>query len=256
MAREASRDSPGSAKRFVLVVNSEPRSLMFTSMMVQRLGYHASSALGAANALEIARDTPPAIVITELHLKGLGGLDLLDLLRQNTATRAVPVVIAARNPTPEVEQQCREAGAAVVLHTPLRINSLYQVIQPWLDPGSRRVHVRIKTRLPVSLNSRSLDWVRGECATNLSVNGMYLRTKQAYPDNTRVMVHITLNEEQITAEARVVRCLPHEDGHPGMWGIGLQFLAATPESGEIIRRFIHDEVTHGMDPPEEDFREL
>lgn len=252
MAIEAPLDSPGSAQRFVLVVNSEPRSLIFTCMMVQRLGYHACSAISVATALEIAKATPPAIVITEIHLKGLGGLDLLDLLRQNAATRAVPVVISAREPTPEVEQQCREAGAAAVLHKPLKINPLYQVIHPQLDPGSRRGHVRIKTRLPVNLNDRPLDWVHGECATNLSVNGMYLRTQHAYSDNARLTVHITLNEEQITAEARVVHCLPHEDGHPGMWGIGLQFLATTPESGEIIRRFIHDEVTHGMDPPEED----
>ena len=252
MAIETQWDSPGSAQGFVLVVNSEPRSLIFTCMMVQRLGYHACSAISVATALEIAKATPPAIVITELHLKGLGGLDLIELLRQNAVTRAVPVVIAAREPTPEVEQQCREAGAAAVLHKPLKINPLYQVIQPQLDPGSRRGHVRIKTRLPVRLNDRPLDWVDGECATNLSVNGMYLRTRQACRDNARLMVHITLNDEQIAAEARVVHCLPHEDGHPGMWGIGLQFLATTPESGEIIRRFIHDEVTHGMDPPEED----
>jgi CheY-like chemotaxis protein len=240
----------------VLVVNSEPKSLIFTSMMVQRLGYHACSALGVASALEIAGATPAAVVITELHLKGLGGIDLLDLLRQNEVTRAVPVVIVAREMTPEVEQQCRKAGAAAVLYKPLQINSLYQVIHPLLDPGSRRGHVRITTRLPVRLNDRPLDCMHGECATNLSVNGMYLRTRQAYPDNARVKVHITLNDEQITAEARVVHCLPHEDGHPDMWGIGLQFLATTPESGEIIRRFIHDEVTHGMDPPEEDYWKL
>jgi hypothetical protein len=42
----------------------------------------------------------------------------------------------------------------------------------------------------------------------------------------------------------------------GMWGSGLQFIAITPESGEIIREFIHDEVTHGMDSPEKDYWEL
>jgi CheY-like chemotaxis protein len=223
MAIETPWDSPGGAKSFVLVVNSEPKSLMFTSLMVQRLGYHACSALSAANALEIAVATPPAVVIAELHLKGLGGLDLIDLLRQNAVTRAVTVVIVAGEPTPEVEQQCRKSGAAAVLEKPLKINPLYQVIHPVLDPGSRRGHVRIKTRLPVRLNDRPLDCVHGECATNLSVNGMYLCTRQAYPDNARVTVHITLNDEQIMAEARVVHCLPHEDGHPGMWGVGLQF---------------------------------
>jgi hypothetical protein len=36
-----------------------------------------------------------------------------------------------------------------------------------------------------------------------------------------------------------------------MWGIGLQFLTASPETGEIIRRFINEEVTHGIEPEAE-----
>jgi CheY-like chemotaxis protein len=252
MAIDSPRDSPGGMRSFVLVVNSEPKSLIFTSMIVQRLGYHACSALGVGNALEIASATPPALVITDLHLKGLGGLALLDLLRQNAITRAVPVAIITRELAPEVEQQCRTAGAVAVLEKPVKINALYQVIHPLLEPGSRRGQVRIKTILPVKVNDRTLDCVDGECATNLSVNGMYLRTRQAYPDNARVTVHITLNEEQLVAEARVAHCHPHEAGCSGMWGIGLQFLATSPEFAEIIRRFIHDEVTHGMDPSGED----
>jgi CheY-like chemotaxis protein len=252
MAIDSPRDSPGSMRSFVLVVNSEPKSLMFTSMMVQRLGYHACSALGVGNALEIASATPPALVITDLHLKGPGGLALLDLLRRNAVTRTVPVAIIVRELAPGVEQQCRKAGAVAVLEKPVKINALYQVIQPLLEPGSRRGQVRIRTVLPVKVNDRTLDSVDGECAANLSANGMYLRSRQAYPDNARVMVHITLDEEQIVAEARVVHCRPHEDGRSGMWGIGLQFIATSPEAGEIIRRFIHDEVTQGMDPAGDD----
>lgn len=252
MAAETLWNSRGSAGRFVLVVDSEPRSLIFTSMMVQRLEYHACSALGVGTALEITGATPPALVIAELHLKGLGGLDLLDLLRSNAATRAVPVVIMTRDLTPEVEQQCRTAGAAAILEKPLKVNALYQAIHPLLEPGSLRRHVRIKTSLSVHVNDRPLDCADNECAVNLSVNGMYLRSRQVYPENAQVTVQITLHEEQIAAESRVVHCHPDEDGHPGMWGIGLQFLATSPGAGEIIRRFIHDEVTHGMDPATED----
>ena len=252
MAAETQRKSPGKAGTFVLVVDSEPQSLIFTSMMVQRLGYHACSALGVGNAHEIALATPPALVLSELHLKGLGGLDLLDLLRQHEASAAVPVVIMTRELTPRVAEQCRTAGASAVLEKPLKVNALYQAIHPLLEPGSRRRHVRIETKLSVKVNERPLDCVDGECATNLSVNGMYLRTRQSYPEDSRVMVQLALNEEQIATESRVVHCNPDKDGHAGMWGIGLQFLATTPEAGEIIRRFIHDEVTHGMGSAWED----
>jgi hypothetical protein len=69
MVIEIPWDSPGSGQRFVLVVNSEPGSLIFTCMMLQRLGYHACSAISVVTALEIAKVTPPAIVIAELYLK-------------------------------------------------------------------------------------------------------------------------------------------------------------------------------------------
>jgi Tfp pilus assembly protein PilZ len=108
--------------------------------------------------------------------------------------------------------------------------------------------MRIRTRLSVVLNDRPLDCSEGECAVNLSVNGMNVRTRTSYPVNGEVIVRMTINEEEIEAEARVAYCHPPEDGCSGMWGVGLQFLRTSPEAGEIMRRFIHDEVTHGMDP--------
>jgi CheY-like chemotaxis protein len=217
-------------------------------MIVQRLGYPVCSALGVGNALEIASASSPVLVITELSLKGLSGLDLLARLRQKPAVSAVPVIVMTRELTSELFQQCRAAGATACLEKPIKVSELYEVIHPLIEPGTRRTHVRIGTRLSVFVNDRPLDCVEGECATNLSVNGMYLRTRTSYPENSQVLIRLTLNEEEIEAEARVAYCHSPEDGCSGMWGVGLQFLSTSAEAGEIMRRFIHDEVTHGMDP--------
>jgi DNA-binding response OmpR family regulator len=72
-----------SANRFVLAVDDGPQSLISLSMITQRPGYHACSALGVGNALEIASASALCLVIAELHLKGLSGLDLLERLRQS-----------------------------------------------------------------------------------------------------------------------------------------------------------------------------
>ncbi len=241
-------DSTPDSAGVILIVDSDPQNLVFMSMIIQRLGYRSCSALGVGHALEIASAAPPALVITELHLKGLSGLDLLERLRQKPGTSAVPVVMMARELTPELEQQCCRAGAIACIGKPVQANALYEVIHPVMDPGSRRKSIRIRTRLSVTVNGRPLDCVEGECATNLSVNGIYLRTIRSYPVDSQVLVHVTLNGEEIEAEARVVYCQPPEDAQSGMWGIGLQFLRTSPEAGEIIRTFINDEVTHGIDP--------
>jgi DNA-binding response OmpR family regulator len=236
----------------VLIVDSEPRSLIFTSMIIQRLAYHACSALGVGSALELADATAPSLVIAELHLKGLSGLDLLERLRQKPASASVPVIIMTREHTPAILEQCRGAGAAACLEKPVKVYELYQTIHALLEPGTRRREARIETRLSVVVNDRPLDCVDGECATNLSVSGMHLRTGRYYPEDSRVLLRLALNDETLEAEARVVHCRPPEDGCSGIWGVGLQFLKTSPEAGEIIRRFINDVVTHGMDPAREE----
>jgi hypothetical protein len=132
------------------------------------------------------------------------------------------------------------------------VNELYETVHPLIEPGTRRTEVRIETRLSVTVNNRPLECVDGECATNLSVNGMYLRTARTYPENSLVQVRLSINDEEIEAEARVVYCRPPEDGCSGIWGVGLQFVKKSPAAGEIIRSFINDMVTHGMDRDRED----
>lgn len=246
MSEASTWNTSNSGSGFVLVVDSDPQSLVFMSMIIQRLGYHACSALGVGNALEIANASVPSLIISELNLKGLSGLDLLQRLREKPGSSAVPVIIMTRELTLELEQQCRQAGAVACLEKPVQANALYQAIHMFIAPGSRRKDIRIETRLSVSVNDRLLDCVDGECATNLSVNGVYLRTVISYPVNSEVLVNLKLNEQEITAEASVIYCHTPGDGQTGMWGIGLKFLRTSPQAGEIIRRFINDEVAHGL----------
>ncbi len=235
------------AGRFVLVVDSEPRSLLFTSMIIERLGYRACSALGVGSALEIAHASAPLAIVSELHLKGLGALDLLARLQGYSGGAAVPVVVATRELTAEAERRCREAGAAACIGKPLQATELYRTIHPLIEPGTRRRDLRVETRPAVTVDNTPLDLASGEGAVNLSVSGMRLRTRTPYAEDAKVLLRLAFHEEEVETEARVAYCRPLDDGSSGMWGVGLQFLNTPPRAGEIIRNFIHDTVTHGMD---------
>jgi two-component system, chemotaxis family, chemotaxis protein CheY len=242
-------DGPGRTRDgSVLVVDSDAQGLVFLSMMLQKLGYRACTALGVGRALELVSDSLPAVIISELNLRGLNGLDLLQRLREEPRAREVPVVIMTAEFTPELDRRCREAGASACLEKPVLADELYQAVQPAVNPGSRRRDFRIRTSLSVHVNDRPLDCVEGECATNLSANGIFLRTLNPYPVDARVRIEVTLYGQAVEAEARVVYCRPPGEENTGMWGIGLQFLKTSPQGGEIIRRFINDEVSHGIAP--------
>ena len=248
MVEAGTLNTAGSTSSYILVVDSDVQSLTFMSMILQRLEYRVSSAHGVGHALEIANASVPSLIISELNLKGMSGLELLQHIRLAPRTSTVPVVFMTRELSPELEQQCKEAGAVACLEKPVQANELYQVIHPIIWPRSRRRNIRIQTSLSVIVNSRPLDCVEGECATNLSANGMYLQTQNAYPVNSQVFIEVNLYDQVIMAEARVVYCHAPEEGPSGMWGIGLQFLKTSPQGKEIIRRFINDEVSHGIAP--------
>ncbi len=238
----------GRANSVVLVADNDARSLVFMAMILQRLGYPVCTANNAEKALEQAYFSTPSLIITELKLRRMSGFELMHRVRQEPRISAVPVIIMTGEHTLELEKQCRQAGAEGCLMKPVQANELYQTICPIIEPASRRAHIRIQTSLPVIVNDRPLDCVEGECATSLSASGMHIRTLRPYPVNSLVLVHLTLHGQDVTAEARVLYCRASREEASGIPSLGLLFLKTSPQGREIIRRFINDEVSHGLAP--------
>ena len=236
------------AASFVLVADNDADNLVFMSMVLQRLEYPARPVNNAEKALETANVSTPALIITEMKLRGISGLELLRRVRQGPRTKAIPVIIMARELTPELAEQCRQAGAAGCLNKPVQADELYRMIQPIIEPGSRRRNIRIQTRLSVTLDDTTLDSGQGEGVSMLSANGMYVRTLRSFRLNAPVLIRIDLHGQIVSAEARVIYIDAPVAGPSGMTGIGLLFQTIMPRGRELIRRFINDEVSHGLAP--------
>ncbi len=238
----------GRTDKLVLVADNDANSLVFMSMVLQRLEYPACSANYADKALETANISVPSLIIADMNLRGMSGLELMRRVHETPRTRTVPVIIMTRELTPELEEQCRQAGAAGCLNKPVQADELYRKIQPIIEPGSRRSNIRIQTRLSVTLDDTPLDFDRGECASMLSANGMFIRTLRSFRPNVPVLIRIDLNGQIVSAEARVIYLDTSIAGTSGMTGIALQFQTLMPQGRELIRRFINDEITHGLAP--------
>ena len=246
--REDIAGASGRNNCVVLVADNDARSLVIMAMILERLGYPVCTANNAEQALEKASYSPPSVIIADLKLRGMSGLELMHRVRKEPIISSVPVIIMTVERTPELEMLCRHAGVEGCLLKPVQADELYQAIRPIIEPASRRTRIRIQTTLPVVLNERPLDCVEGECATSLSARGMHIRTLRPYPLNSLVQVQLTLHGQDVTAEARVVYCRSSSEEPSGIPSIGLQFTKTSPRGREIIRKFINDEVTHGLAP--------
>jgi DNA-binding response OmpR family regulator len=121
---------PMESRKTILICDDEPalRELVRASL---DYGYRFAEASDGLMALELARELDPDIVILDLMLPRLGGLEVLARLRADDRLQRVPVlVITAWN---ETREDVLAAGAADFVTKPFDPDGLKAAIEALLD---------------------------------------------------------------------------------------------------------------------------
>jgi CheY-like chemotaxis protein len=236
------RPSPKRRSPFHLLVGKTQKRFYLTSAPAVRVRGLAST---AAESIKRISAAAPALVITNLVLPGIGGMDLLKLLKQTIRTASIPVVCLIPLNDTESEGRCLSAGAAACISKPVQAEDLYRAVQLTIEPIPRG-EIRIGARLPVSVDNVPLDCPGGKCEIDLSVDGMYVPTKKPYPRNRRITVQFNIKDRIIAAQGSVLYRHVSGPGPSKKPGIGLKFIDMADQDQEFIRTFIRNEVTRDI----------
>jgi CheY-like chemotaxis protein len=113
----------------ILFVDDDPFTLETLRKSVQLFGHDAILASSGSQALTLAAERTPDLIIADMRLPDLGGLALIDQLKQNPDTAGIPVVILSAGPELDAAEQAQAAGASDYLLKPVRLQTLQQVIE-------------------------------------------------------------------------------------------------------------------------------
>jgi DNA-binding response OmpR family regulator len=109
----------------VLFVEDDPTVAEMYRMKLELDGYSVVVATDGEQALRIAREDPPDIIFLDVRLPKIDGLGVLEALRGDDRTRAVPVVILSNYSQQELVERGLELGALEYLvksqMTPARV---------------------------------------------------------------------------------------------------------------------------------------
>jgi CheY-like chemotaxis protein len=83
--------------------------------------------------LDLARQHHPDLVLLDLHLPDISGLEVLQRLRADPATRDIPVVITSADATPGQVERLLKAGADDYLTKPLDVHKFAEVVRSKLE---------------------------------------------------------------------------------------------------------------------------
>ncbi len=114
--RSASRHREAGAPCRVLIVDDDPFVDELLKAMLPQPEYDVTHVLNGSDALEAIRHTPPDLIILDLLIPGLHGMELLELLRADPATRDLPVIVLTAK-TLNAEERARLNGTAQTLIT-------------------------------------------------------------------------------------------------------------------------------------------
>jgi len=114
----------------VLYVEDNPSNVRLVEQILRRQpAVRLTVALRGLEALDIARNDPPDLVLLDLHLPDLPGEEVLRMLRRDPRTESVPVVVVSADATPGQVERLRGEGAQEYLTKPLDVRRLLEVLR-------------------------------------------------------------------------------------------------------------------------------
>ena len=125
--------------------------LLIESLMGHRPDIHLLSANDGLKGLSLAQANLPDIILTDIHLPGIGGFELLGKLQDNLATRHIPVVALSANAIPSDVEKGLAAGFYRYLTKPIKID----VFMATLDEALTLARTRADSRAISSDSTRS-----------------------------------------------------------------------------------------------------
>jgi two-component system cell cycle response regulator DivK len=117
----------------VLVVDDAPlnRKLIRTILAMRRI--RVIEAEDAEQAFKLIREQHPALVLMDLQLPGLNGLEATRAIKSNPDTENIPVLILSAGSVPEDDPQMREAGCAGLILKPFSAEELLNKVSSFLS---------------------------------------------------------------------------------------------------------------------------
>ena len=112
----------------ILFVDDDPYTLETLTKAVQIFGHQALLAGNGEQALALALQELPDLIMTDMRLPDMDGLSLVKRIKEETLLAQIPVVMLSASPEIDIAEVAQLAGAKAFVNKPIRLQALLDVI--------------------------------------------------------------------------------------------------------------------------------
>ena len=124
-------------KKRILVVEDFVDARELVALCIRRLGYEVFEAVDGIEALQQATAVHPDLILMDLSMPRMDGLEATAHLKQDPATRDIPVIVFTAHAAPAQHDKALEAGALEVLLKPINLMALGEIFNRYLRPEEK-----------------------------------------------------------------------------------------------------------------------
>jgi two-component system, chemotaxis family, chemotaxis protein CheY len=240
---------PDRETRTILLVDSSASILFYLALLLKRLEYKVVTARSAEDALRMMHEALPSIIMTELSLPKMSGIQFLKHIKDTARFSAIPVVILTSENDPGMKDTCMRIGSAGYVAKPVEPDVLYRTLQT-ASESVPRLNIRLHASLKVIVGDGSAlgGTRRTEFATAISEGGLYIRTLFPQPRNALTPLRLFINDREISAKAIVLYSYALGEGPFEEPGMGMKFVELSDADRALIRAFIKEQLTGDITP--------
>lgn len=127
---EVSTLQMGTRERLLLYVEDNPANLKLIQQIIGRYPHlQLLLAVNGALGIELAKTRQPEVILLDINLPDMSGIDVLGMLREDPATAHIPVVAISANAMPHDIERGLEAGFFKYLTKPIKVDAFLETLK-------------------------------------------------------------------------------------------------------------------------------
>lgn len=236
------------AKPVILVVDDEADSLQLLTDILCAEGYEVRAADSGKLALASTAALTPDLILLDLHMPGMDGLEVCRRLKESEATAKIPIVFISGNADVQYQVQGLASGAVDFVTKPVRREELIARLRTHLELGRLRARLEDEVRLRTAeLSAATEELQKGksrlEAAADLAELGYYeldFSGKREFSDTrARAILGFPPDWRDGMKLSQFWQGLVHPEDAPRVQDVRQRLLNGTLDRVEIEYRYQH-----------------
>ena len=121
------------ANELILIIEDDPNSRKLVRDVLQVKGYQTIESETAEEGIRLAKEKHPALILMDIQLPGISGIEALKILRTDLKTQSIPVIAVTASVMNQQQSLITDAGFDGFEGKPVSIAALLKKVRGLLD---------------------------------------------------------------------------------------------------------------------------